>query len=169
MGKANKKKNQSSISVGTDQEESAQPLYWEYLMDFVGKITNSLLNNTAMVKQLTATYQDVISSNPQIGMLLKGFALSLEDIGKATGEVMKRHVIFDANGIQIGNKTGLVDGMTDDAIEFLAITNEYNSLLDRLNALSSNGYLNIFMKLKAYDVDKVASFTNNQPGVENGK
>lgn len=169
MGKANKKKNEKVLSVGTDSQESAQPLYWEYLMDYVGKITNSLMNNAAMVKQLSTEYAEVIGSNPDLGRLISGFMLSLEDISNSTRLIMNRHVVFDGNDKQIGHKTGLVSGGTDDALEFLAITNEYNSILDRMNALSSNGYLNIFMKLKAYDVEKVASFTNIPQGEQNGK
>lgn len=168
MGKANKKKNQKTLSVNTTQEESAQPLYWEYLMDYVGKITNSLMNNAAMVKQLSVEYSETLKTNSELDRLLKGFMLSLDDISKSTRLVMNRHVTFNGD-VQVDHKKGLVNGGTDDALEFLAITNEYNSILDRINALSTNGYLNIFMKLKAYDVEKVASFNNINTGDNNGK
>lgn len=152
MGKANKRKvkNKRSLSIGTDKKGTSQKMYWEDLMDFVGKITNGILNNSAMIDQLSKEYSKEIEAEQDLKLLVNGFKLSLQDLSLSTRNTMNRHVTFENDQI-VDNKKGLVDPDSEDVFTFLNIANEYIIITDKLDALSSNGYLNIFTKLKAYN------------------
>ena len=160
MGKANKKKNRvkkkrSSLSIGTDKKGTSQVIYWEYLMDCVGKITNSIINNSAMITQIYKEAEEELKSNTELAQLMNGFRLSLEDITKETREAMEKHVTFGEDGTIASNLKGKVRAnVQSDVDKFLNLSNRYLVIMDKLESTSSNAYLNIFTKLKAYDQDK---------------
>lgn len=162
MGKASKKKvstKKSQLTIGTDQKGTTQELKWDDLVDYIGKINNLIQNIAAQLSAITSNYKEDIAKDRDIDLLIQGFALSLDDLRKEYLDVMKLHTT-ENNGSEISYKTGSISSNETEIFDFLAIAGKYGEILDKLRTLASQGYLNIFMKLKAYDVEKVKSFEN---------
>lgn len=138
MSTENSTENDDTIEA--NDIKISEPLHWDGLINMQASIVNAIMNQQALVLELSKKFESVLNNDPGTFAAVDGLMKSIHDIAIGVSQLQAQHKIKDV--FRVGVATG-----EDEILDYLRIGAGYISAEENLANMMATAYLDIFTRL----------------------